>query len=48
MMKSGKIYAVEILVSLKECGVLSELKREEVIVRGIFEIEIMEELLKLL
>lgn len=31
MMKSGKINAVEILVSLKECGALSELIREEVI-----------------
>lgn len=48
MMKSGKTYGLEILVSLKEGGVLSELKRDEVIERGMFEIEIMEELLTLL
>lgn len=33
MMTSDKIYGLEIFVSLKEGGVLSELKRKEVIVR---------------
>lgn len=47
-MESGKINGLEILVRLREGEVLSGLKREVVIERGIFEIEIMEGLLKLL